>query len=96
MSKSKSSYCFCPGAYIDANSKLEVVIRKSNLVLLCGYYDFIKEGFYIVKISKKAHFQSIVRFLNMSLDRFGWEYSHNYDDKLYQEWLKEHVIFNRL
>lgn len=39
-----------------------------------------------------------MKFLLKTIEcsRFHWEYSRNYDDKLYQEWLKEHAVFNRL
>lgn len=86
----------------DNNSKLLARIylnrQNSRRVVLRGYYDFDKEKFYISSISKKANTRSVMKFLLKTTEcsRFHWEYSGNYDDKLYQEWLKEHAVFNRL
>ena len=90
------AYRFLPGSYTDSNSKLEVVIKDDKVRLMKGYYDFEQEGFYITYINKTANLRSLFKYLYKSLDHFCWEYSGNYDDKLYQEWLKEHSIFNRL
>ena len=96
------AYKFIPTRYVDNNSKLLARIylnrQNSRRVVLRGYYDFDKEKFYILSISKKANTRSVMKFLLKTIEcsRFHWEYSSNYDDKLYQEWLKEHAVFNRL
>ena len=96
------AYKFIPTRYVDNNSKLLARIylnrQNSRRVVLRGYYDFDKEKFYISSISKKANTRSVMKFLLKTIEcsRFHWEYSGNYDDKLYQEWLKEHAVFNRL
>lgn len=90
------AYKFIPTRYVDNNSKLLARIylnrQNSRRVVLRGYYDFDKEKFYISSIS------TVMKFLLKTIEcsRFHWEYSGNYDDKLYQERLKEHAVFNRL
>lgn len=82
--------------YSKDNSKLEAAIKCGRLVLMRGYYDFKREGFYIRWILKQSDKHSVMKFLYKSLDRHCWEYSGNYDNKLYEEWLREHIVFNRL
>lgn len=82
--------------YSKDNSKLAAAIKCGSLVLMRGYYDFQREGFYICWMPKQPNMYSVRQFLYKSLDRHCWEYSGNYDRKLYQEWLREHIVFNRL
>lgn len=95
------AYKFVVLDYVDNNSKLlsRIYLRdvKRNKLLLRGYYDFNREGYYIESVSKDANIHSLMKFLMKELNgRFHWEYSGNYDVKLYKEWLRVHAVFNRL
>lgn len=95
------AYKFVILDYVDNNSKLlsriYQKVGKHDKVLLRGYYDFNREGYYIESIEKGANVDSLMKFLMNTLNgRFCWEYSNNYDVKLYQEWLRVHAVFNKL
>lgn len=80
------AYKFIPTRYVDNNSKLlaRIYLNRQNScrVVLLGYYDFDKEKFYIYQRRL-----IVMKFLLKTIEcsRFHWEYSGNYDDKLYQE-----------